>query len=181
MPFTVTKAGGTNKSDFEHYIRWLEKWGINIANTPRTPEPGTRKRWLPVWENEADAQRFAGELRAHTEDESWEVYPLQEACPPGPLGPLDIHIGRRSDGCAYGLHPHSSTIIRKRFPKARPVEAVFIATPMKDGLEAAQGAIWDQVVRILTGLSEQQLAELGGYRIYDPDSQKYLREPLVAC
>jgi hypothetical protein len=77
MPFTVMLPGGTKDSEYEKYVRLLQRWGINRVEGSRTPEPGTENRWLHVWQNKADAQGFADELRAITANPGWIVYELQ--------------------------------------------------------------------------------------------------------
>ena len=181
MPFTVTHDGGMDIEQFEAYARLLNKWGVDIANTRRAPEPGTRARWLPVWPGRADAERFAQELRSRNQDKAWQVYPLDRGgVSEGALGPINLLVGRRSDGWAYGLDPYSSTLVRRRFPHARLMHGLYIYTDTQPGAETAQASLWDQVVRIVTGLSEEQLADLGGYRVYDELQKKLLRQPLLA-
>src|SRR5690349_9223224 len=99
MPFTVTYDGGMDVAGFEAYARVMHAWNIDVANTWRTPEPGTRARWLPVWDDQAQAERFAQELRS-VNKHAWRVYRVDKASvSEGALGPVDIFIGRRSDGC----------------------------------------------------------------------------------
>jgi hypothetical protein len=180
MPYIVTHDGGTKESEFEAYVRLLEKWGIDRANAPRTLEPGTWHRWIHVWENDREAERFSRELGEATGDDGWRVDELdEELVSEGALGPVEIYIGRQSDGCAYGLHPNSRVLIKRRFPHARPLESVFIRTEDRPDAEDGQSAVWPQVALLLTGLSEQELQELGGYRLYDPVEQKSLREPVL--
>ena len=60
--FTVRKPGGNTDREFQAYIDLLEEIGIDIADVPRTPEPGTTNRWLYVWRSRPQAERFAREL-----------------------------------------------------------------------------------------------------------------------
>jgi hypothetical protein len=181
MPFTVTHDGGMDAHEFQAYARLMNRWGIDVADTPRTPEPGTHARWLPAWEDRPEAERFAQEMRADTRNRAWAVYPVDGGrVTRGPLGPVDIYVGRRSDGCAYGLSPYSLALIHKRFPEARPVRALSIQTEMQPDLRASQGHLWDQVARIVTGLTDEQLTELGGYRLYEPRRKEFVRQPPLA-
>ena len=59
MGFTVTHQGGTKDVEFEAYARLLRQKGVDLAKLNRVPEPGTGRRWLYVWNVEADAQAFA--------------------------------------------------------------------------------------------------------------------------
>jgi len=154
--------------EFAAYVRMLVRDGVNIADTPRALDPRTRNRWLHAWADRAEAEQFASRLREDSEDPSWQVYDLPDVEPStGPLGPLEIVVKRQSDGYIYGMRPTTRNLVRKRFPESKMVTNVFIATNTNGDLEASQGSIWDQVVKILTGLTDEQIEELGGYTVYD--------------
>jgi hypothetical protein len=183
MTFTVGLPGGTRDYEFEAYIRLLEQNGVNVASTPRVVDPVTGKRWLYAWANEADAQQFVAALRQETENDKWRVFPLPNVEPtPGPLGPIEIRVSRRSDGCTYSLSPTSRNLILKGFPRANLAPTVFISTLTQSDFEKTHGPIWGQVAIILTGLSEEQIKQLGGYRIIDSVASQVFRDapPLVA-
>ena len=57
--YTVRKPGGNTDKEYEAYTELLEEVGIDLANAPRTPEPGTTNRWLYVWKSRPQAERFA--------------------------------------------------------------------------------------------------------------------------
>jgi hypothetical protein len=177
MVFTVGLPGGTRDFEFEAYVRLLEQEGVDVANTRRVVDPVTGKRWVYAWANKADAEQFAAALRQETENDRWEVHELAgvEAAP-GPLGPIEILVSRRSDGCTYSLSPTSQKLILKSFPRANLVPNVFISTTTQADFEKTQGPIWGQVAIILTGLPEQQIKQLGGYRVVDPVARRVFRE-----
>ena len=83
MGFTVTRQGGTKDVEFEAYARLLRQKGVDLAKLNRVPEPGTGRRWLYVWNVEADAQAFADELKKRTRDQAWEV--VQVDAPPSDM------------------------------------------------------------------------------------------------
>jgi hypothetical protein len=121
--------------------------------------------------------RFVARIQQDTENPGWQVYELPQVEPStGPLGPIEILVGRQSDGCTYSLHPTSRKLIRRRFQSARLVPSLFIAADTRADFEAAQGPVWDQIAMILTGLSKQQMDELGGVRVYDPVNKRVLPE-----
>jgi hypothetical protein len=177
--FTVTIQGGTKDIEYEAYIRLLKEWKIDVTDTLRVLEKGTLTRWVYAWRKRADAERFAEELRKRTRNRTWYVHEFQtDQLSQGSLIPVEIAVSRRSDGYTYGLHPNSQMLIRQRFPNARMVPSVFIGSETQASFERDHPeSIWDHVVMILTGLNEEQLNELGGYRVYDPESDKVLREP----
>jgi hypothetical protein len=179
--FTVTRQGGTKDVEFEEYARLLRQKGVDLAKLQRTPEPGTGRRWLYVWQNEADAQAFAAELKRRTRDESWEVVQVNTEPSEGPLGPVEIMVGRQSDGWTFALHPLSRQVIQKVFPGSCRTGSVFIRTETRQDFQATQGdlaALAEQVVVILTGLPLDKIKEaFGGYRVYDQVAKKELVAP----
>jgi hypothetical protein len=178
MGFTVTRQGGTKDVEFEEYARLLRQKGIDLARLQRTPEPGAGRRWLPVWSNQADAQAFADELKKRTRDSAWEVVPVNGTPSEGPLGPVEITVGRQSDGWTFGLHPLSRQMVQKVFPDSCRTDSLFIRTEARQDFQHAQKDLADlaeQVAVILTGLSAEKLREtFGGYRMYDPITRKEL-------
>jgi hypothetical protein len=88
LGFTFTHQGGTRDVEFEDDARLLRKKGLDLARLPRTPEPVTGRRWLPVWQNQAEAQEFAEELKEKTRDAAWEVVPVNGEPSEGPLRPV---------------------------------------------------------------------------------------------
>jgi hypothetical protein len=177
MGFTVVHEGGMTDLDFEPYVRLLDQRGADLADLPRVPEPRARDRWLPVWDRREDAEAFAAELRKQTKDKCWRVLELDadEPTSRGPLGPLTVYVSRHHNGWAMGLHPHSQTFIQRRFQKARVLDLVllrsktfFAAERLDDDRGGDAADLIDQAVRLLTGLTDRQLAEFGGYRVYDP-------------
>jgi len=177
MMFTVNLPGGIRDYEFESYVRMLEKDGVDIANARRVFDPQTDRRWLYGWTSREDAERFAIRLREDSENSNWQVYELSGVEPTqGPLGPIEIMVGEQSDGCAYGLNPTSEKLVRRRFPHATLAPSLFISSGSRNGSRAAQDPIMDQIAIILTGLPEHRIAELGGYRVYDPVSRRVLRE-----
>src|SRR4051812_25951415 len=106
--FTVTKPGGTKDYEYETYAHLLEEIGIDVANVPRIPEPGTHRRWLYAWRRKEEAEEFARELKLRTRDGSWHVYPFKlEDENRGPVAPLDIYQirGAEGQGFMYYLAP----------------------------------------------------------------------------
>src|ERR1700722_20101187 len=129
MAFTVALPGGMKDFEFAAYVRLLEKEGVNIGFAARVPDPQTKKRCLFAWEDNRAAARFAAALSAETENQNWQVYDLSGIVPgQGPLGPIEILIARRSDGCTYSLSPTSRKLVHQRFPYTQMVASAFVAT-----------------------------------------------------
>lgn len=171
MPFTVTRAGGMPEMEYEPYLRLLNLQGKDFSNLPRVPDPAGSNRWLCAWETEPEAELFAQQLREHSGDQTWEVVAADCAVSQGPLGPLDLELGRQSNGLTFGLHPLSRRMIRKRFPDSCRLENVFLEADTRYPFHPAGaelGGIAAQVLPLLTGLTPDQLAGFGGFRLIDP-------------
>ena len=176
--YTVRKSGPNTDREFQTYVNLLEEIGIDIANVPRTPDPGTGNRWLYVWESKPLAERFSRELGARLRDSSWEVYEFEvEEEERGPLAPLTIRSISTSEGTAFRLEQKSLQRLLQYFPNARlqgeakiPQQVLFPAEVRED-FERQHGPVWDQVIIILTGLSEKEISRLGGIRILDEDGR----------
>ncbi len=185
MGFTVVYPGGIDDLRFAPCYRLLVKRGWDIADLKRVAEPETRCRWLPVWDRREEAEEFAAELRKTSRDSEWSVHELgrDDAVSQGPLGPIEVAVGRQMDGWAFGLKPLSKGVLERRYPGLCRVQGVFIAKWADGDYEWLQGegaCVLDQVARLLTGLSPDQLREFGGYRVYDPVRHQVVRESELA-
>ncbi len=166
--FTVTKPVGTKDHEFEAYKALLEEIGIDLSNAPRVPEPGTSNRWLYAWRDRATAQHFARELSRRTHDGSWTIHEFDRPAEDlGPLAPLDVIAESVAEGTIYRLSTASLERIMKRFPNARLAGEIFFSDQSKQDYERGHGPVWDHVIGLLSGLSMDQVNELGGYRVYE--------------
>jgi hypothetical protein len=184
--FAVGLPGGTKQAEFDVYSRLLREEGIDPDAGPLVEDSFGRK-WLHVWDTREAAERFAARVRRETRNPNWEVYELTPLRPPGGQAagspePIDILVGRQSDGNTYSLHPNSFRLLRQRFPDIRVQPTVFIGRDTQDSYEATWGSIYDQVATLLTGLSPQRLqGAFGGYRVVDPVSNLTLWEAKPAA
>ena len=60
--YTVRKQGLNTDREFQAYVELLQDIGIDVTDVPRTPEPETTNRWLYVWRNKTQAEKFAREF-----------------------------------------------------------------------------------------------------------------------
>lgn len=81
---------------------------------------------------------------------------------------VQIHVGRQRDGCTYALNPHTRNRIKQAFPHAKLWSQVFVGYESEDSFEESQTNALLQVAQLLTGLTADQLRELGGVEIIDP-------------
>ena len=92
-----------------------------------------------------------------------------------PTSPIVIHRSVNRDGETYALEPRSLDRLRKEFGAqvhSRP--RVFIAHETRADYEHVNDAVVQQVVQLLTGLSEERLRPLGGVTFRDPVTERDL-------
>lgn len=94
--------------------------------------------------------------------------------------PLVIYVGRQTDGCVYQLPPSSRTRIENKFPHAHVAPSLFIGWKTETDIKRATSSHWRQIVIILTGLTDDQVAQLGGVRICDPLDESVVWESPVS-
>ena len=175
--YTVKKTEPNTDREFRAYIDLLEEIGIDIADVPRTLEPGTSNRWLYVWKNKPQAERFARELGDRLRQRDWSVheFDVPDALPPdearGPLAPLTVLAIPTSEGTEFRLEAASQERIRLHFPNARLAGKMLFPSQVRADYEREKGPIWDQVILILAGVSAEALAGLGGVRVVQADGR----------
>jgi hypothetical protein len=168
--FTVAKPGGSKDHEFVAYTRLLEEIGVDVANVPRVPEPGTGRRWLYTWRRREQAEAFARELRLRTRDGSWYVYPFQvEDEAHGPVAPLDIYEAQNADSSfKYYFAPASRERIIRAYPHTKLYPIILSHEEREEMKQQFKDSWWDQLCINITGLSKQKLLSLGGYRVIVP-------------
>jgi hypothetical protein len=87
---------------------------------------------------------------------------------------LGIRVVWQNDGGTYSVPPITMRRIRKAFPDALMNRHIFIGYDATKDYNRFQRPIWDTLIKLLTGLTLQQIAHLGGAYIYDMDAEKVL-------
>jgi hypothetical protein len=87
-----------------------------------------------------------------------------------------IYRSANRDGQTFELRPQSARILRDAFPQVHRSPRIFIAHETLGDYEQMLGDFAPQVITLLTGVSEQMLAEKG-FRIsfVDPVTERELR------
>ena len=86
--------------------------------------------------------------------------------------PFEIYIGMQRHGFVFRLRPKSRQRLEEEFPSVPDASSVTIGYDTKRDFERVHGAIWQQVVMLLTGLSLEKLNAAGGCLITVPGSGK---------
>src|SRR5262249_10783549 len=87
---------------------------------------------------------------------------------------LRIAVGWQHDGGVYELDLASIRKIQKAFPEARIIGGMLIGYDRERDYERYHKPDFEQIVRMLTGLTPEQIGQLGGVRIEDPLAEKDL-------
>ncbi|HET6883901.1 MAG TPA: hypothetical protein VFI31_27350 [Pirellulales bacterium] len=173
--YTVRKSEPNTDREYLAYVDLLQSIGIDVANVPRTPEPGTTSRWLYVWRSKPQAERFARELGERLRDRSWKVHEFDMPDDQlseerhGPLAPLTILSIPTSDGREFRLESASLERIFSHFPNARVVGKVTLPTQVCEDIESQHVPDWNRVIIPLTGIPGEAVERLGGVRIVATD------------
>lgn len=177
MGFTVTHPDGLKDVAFPTYSRLLRQNGVDLGKLPRVRDPRTPKRWLHVWKAQKEAEAFANELKAWTDDRTWEVVEVSGRALEGPLGPVIIQLVRQADGLTFGLHPLSRDMIRSAFPQTvRPTTYATLDASTWHDFRKIKGGLKElvrEIIPSLTGLNPEQLATVG-YTVMDADTEQTL-------
>jgi hypothetical protein len=91
-------------------------------------------------------------------------------------GPLEIAVGWQGDGGVYEIQPWDEDRIREAFPEAIIIPGMLVGYDKSEDYERFHGRYWQQIALMLTGLTPEQIARLGGIRIWDPEAEKVLWE-----
>jgi hypothetical protein len=86
-------------------------------------------------------------------------------------GPLVIYVGRQHDGAVYELGPLSEIRMEDNYPHVQRLPDVMLGYEQKQDFERLHGPLWGQVALMLTGLTPEQVNNLGGVRLYEPRTQ----------
>jgi hypothetical protein len=90
-------------------------------------------------------------------------------------GPIVVFRSVNRDGETYALEPRSLEKLRQELGSAvhaRP--RVFVAHETRADYEHIHGAIAQQIIQLLTGVTEERLGPLGGVIFRDPVTERDL-------
>ncbi len=80
---------------------------------------------------------------------------------------VEIDVGRQRNGLTFQLSPHAKEILRGKVPEPVLNTSVFVSYDTKSDFEFFHGPVWEHVALLLTRLSPDQLAQLGGFVFVD--------------
>jgi len=89
---------------------------------------------------------------------------------PDPKQKIVVIAGEQAGGTTFALHPISRERVRTSFPNSMTIPSLFIGSDTEQGLKSHHGVIWGQIAQLLTGLSPEEISQLGSLVIYYPSS-----------
>jgi hypothetical protein len=84
---------------------------------------------------------------------------------------LLIEFGIQNDGAVYMIHPLSEFRIKERYPDAVSLRSLMLGHRKEEEFEKLNYPRREQLVLMLTGLTPEQIAELGGVRIFNQENE----------
>lgn len=81
---------------------------------------------------------------------------------------LRILVGRDAAGAVYELDPLSESRVQEAFPEAQGLPQVILGYRHEGEFQTLHGPHWPVVGTLLTGLTLEQIRQLGGMRLYSP-------------
>ena len=82
-------------------------------------------------------------------------------------GPLLVRVGLNAGGSTYALDPLSEDRVREVFPEVRGLPKVFFGYNTPGEFETLHRPLWLQAAQLLTGLTMEQIKQLGGLKFSD--------------
>jgi hypothetical protein len=80
---------------------------------------------------------------------------------------VEIEVGRQRNGWTFRLSPDAKQILRGKVPEPILNTSVFVGYDTKSDFEFFHGPVWEHVAQLLTQLSPDQLAQVGGFFFVD--------------
>lgn len=77
-----------------------------------------------------------------------------------------ILAGKQSDGVTYQLHPATLKQLHDLFPHVTQAPSVFVGYETKSDFERVHGAMWNQIVTMLTGVGLERLKPHGSVQVH---------------
>jgi hypothetical protein len=79
-----------------------------------------------------------------------------------------IDFGSQREGHTFRLYPLTLLWIQERFPDRERVASVFIGFDRRQDIQLTPESVWAHVATLLTGLSLEELDQLGGFVVVNP-------------
>ncbi len=173
MGYVVVHQGEMSEPGYRDYLRLVGRrllaHNIGLDRVPRTAATGRPGCWLYVFDDEAAARELAEELKQFTQDDGWDVRPVEGPVEEGPLLPILLELGVDREGVGFRLNTFTKHALRTRFPGAVPHNNVWLDTECKQTFTVnGLRELALELLPVLTGLNPGQLHSFGGFEVINP-------------
>src|SRR5690242_12995194 len=93
---------------------------------------------------------------------------------PEPDRGIIIDVGWQNDGGVYMLNWRGEDLIREKYPDAVINPGILLGYDETEDYNRFHRPHWESLAQIITGLTPEQIAALGGVTIYDPVAKKVI-------
>jgi len=90
--------------------------------------------------------------------------------------PLLVRVSLEAGGSAYALDPLSKSRVRDTFPEAHILPGLFFGYEQEEEFESLHRPLWPKAAQLLTGLTVEQIEQLGGIKFYNPRTKQVVWE-----
>ncbi|MEM7532108.1 MAG: hypothetical protein AAF639_08030 [Chloroflexota bacterium] len=87
-------------------------------------------------------------------------------------------VGPQHGGYTFRLDPLDTRWIQQYAPERQRVSSVYIGFDKKEDISQIHESIWNQVFTMLTGLTIDEINDLGGIAIENPLTEKFVYNSL---
>jgi hypothetical protein len=180
MPFTLIREATQTEADDEDDAKLVSaqliKDGVTLEEVPRIKSASILSEWLYAWKSQQEAASAADALSRRT-GHRWLVKEVIDEPSIGPLHPLELNVGRESDGWVFVLEPITRLMVKRRFPGSCPHRNLFIGVETEDDLPgdpAYFAALTRQVLLMLTWVPADELRVFGEFQVVEPGDRRLL-------
>ncbi|HSF40656.1 MAG TPA: hypothetical protein VLT87_12745 [Thermoanaerobaculia bacterium] len=97
------------------------------------------------------------------------------------MSQIVIEVGKQGIGATFQLSSRTERMLGSRMGGCPRVSSVFISFDTRNwDFDQIPGPMWAQIVMLLTGLDEQRIRDLGGFKFVNPVDKEIFFESLAA-
>lgn len=87
---------------------------------------------------------------------------------------LLVRVGQQRGSCTFRLHPKTRAKFKEELTGDQKFESVYVSYDHTQNPEPLVGSMSQQIITLLTGLSEPAIEKLGGFAFVEPVTGKEL-------
>jgi hypothetical protein len=94
--------------------------------------------------------------------------------------PIVIEVGKQTNGATFRLSPRTEAVLASQTSDWSPASSIFVSFDTQWDFDRLHGPMWTQIAMLLTGLSEEQIQNLGGFIFMSPTDKEVVFESRAA-